>query len=681
MSIFYKNLAESRVNQSDTNNTTGNAARWLYIPVRHTDIGGASVPKKPKSFFIVKKFNATQTASISASLSGDASMIFDERGNIKTPEFTFKNPTVSNNSSIPTSSFTIAQNASLSQNGAIYRYDGGNIVFNKTLTYFLYKKDGVFYLLYNPMHRKHFKDFYNSVPGKQYGTSSLDADPDPARELFLSHIFANYCETVVDTSDPTRPENRYYADPTCQCFLNTKQAVENTYFEGNKVTYCTDPSNPDCVPSQAANVITGTANDSPVVCIAPGCQYSGYNTDSFYPSFRQSNTSDQGCPSSIQVSTCSTILQAGDDINVDDSTKFINKCLSSTNEDQINWKCNNDKVCVINSTGAYTSKGECEASCGTYSCLNYTCEYSQGPPVNPATAYDTEIQCTENCAPRPDTYSCNANTGQCELDPNSTLSLEECQAQCKFKCIDGACAKDSTGVSLIECSTNCNIKYSCVNNQCVVDPNGALTLEQCQSPSQGCILKYSCINGECQQDPNGTLTYAECVNTCISTGYDCLNGLCVPIQGGGKYISRNDCLDECGVSTYSCVDGECKLSAEGKYETESDCKNQCGVSSSDKTKKFRCVNNECKESPTGQYDTEWECLASCNPVKAEMDKLLGLEGKDHEYTYLYIIGGCIILLIIVLILLQSLAGGGKSPDSQPNIVVNLPPGLLPQGSQ
>ena len=64
--------------------------------------------------------------------------------------------------------------------------------------------------------------------------------------------------------------------------------------------------------------------------------------------------------------------------------------------------------------------------------------------------------------------------------------------------------------------------YSCVNGQCVPDPNGAYTslgacLEACRvpPPPPPPAPRYSCVNGQCVQDPNGTYaSLGACLEAC-----------------------------------------------------------------------------------------------------------------------------------------------------------------------
>jgi hypothetical protein len=65
-------------------------------------------------------------------------------------------------------------------------------------------------------------------------------------------------------------------------------------------------------------------------------------------------------------------------------------------------------------------------------------------------------------------------------------------------------------------------RYSCVNGQCVPDPNGAYAslsacLEACRvpPPPPPPPTRYSCINGQCVPDPNGTYaSLGACVEAC-----------------------------------------------------------------------------------------------------------------------------------------------------------------------
>jgi hypothetical protein len=67
-------------------------------------------------------------------------------------------------------------------------------------------------------------------------------------------------------------------------------------------------------------------------------------------------------------------------------------------------------------------------------------------------------------------------------------------------------------------------RYSCVNGQCVTDPNGAYTslgacLEACRvpppPPPPPPAIRYSCVNGQCVQDPIGNYaSLGACMEAC-----------------------------------------------------------------------------------------------------------------------------------------------------------------------
>lgn len=97
------------------------------------------------------------------------------------------------------------------------------------------------------------------------------------------------------------------------------------------------------------------------------------------------------------------------------------------------------------------------------------------------------------------------------------MSDHDCGCDCKKIIVQ--CGPGSGGVPTPPPTT----RYSCINGQCVPDPNGAYAslgacLEACQVTPPPPQTRYSCINGQCVPDPNGAyVSLGACLEACRLT--------------------------------------------------------------------------------------------------------------------------------------------------------------------
>ena len=260
--------------------------------------------------------------------------------------------------------------------------------------------------------------------------------------------------------------------------------------------------------------------------------------------------------------------------------------------------CNPDEACFT--SNGYTSVDDCStrSSACNISTLHGCCG-------QPGQGVRKEVS----------TYSCQA--GVCKPDPNSTLSLEQCQATgCKYQCdpISRQCVwNPNPYAASVEDYATCmatGCQYVCdeANRQCVRNKAGIQTLDECTTA--GCPVKHRCNGTKCVPDPTGTQTKAECEAFSCPVRYKCSNTgttyndySCV--QAGkneaGPFVSAQECKSTCPVE-YSC-DGDICNPTPGSRLTEFECKQQCPW-------KYNCDNGECVQSPTGQSTLE-ACQYDC----------------------------------------------------------------------
>ena len=303
--VFMKNLLNDKANTNF----------WLQIEKTH--------------FFIIHKFTDTTFVKEIADGITDKSIVFDENGNIKTKTKNFINPLTSVDS--------INTNKTLTYLLSLDGYKNTeNLFLNENMKYILTSKENTYYLFYNPIHRKSFKDYYSGIPNDDlsFGTTTGDN---------LQGIFKDYCESLLDS--------KVFADPTCQCFFSPQQNINNAYFGKNSV----QTQGP--IDGQIQNMLYGTKHSHKAVCLAPGCEYTGVdNSSSFLSDFVDNNSDCQ------QVNElCKDIVQREQAKN----TYIYNKC--NTSPAQPKYYCNKTtKTCSTTGTGTgYDRIDDCDKNCSS----------------------------------------------------------------------------------------------------------------------------------------------------------------------------------------------------------------------------------------------------------------------------------------------------------------------------
>jgi hypothetical protein len=275
-----------------------------------------------------------------------------------------------------------------------------DFVANTDLTYFYYwNEDEEYYsLLYNPVHRENFSNYVNS-----------SASIDPVQKILNA-----YCYNTISIDSDTGEE--YYSDPTCNYFyintltrgnttntgLSGYQAVPNTLYAGNKVTY-------DDVPD---GVFT---NQILPLCSAPAMYYKFKNIDLTTDSLKAAGSDDyptdttlgktiyyyrkkavgntcENVSFSSEYVDCSIAIDSAGDTNAT-NTNLINKC--STDGD-------------VPGAGDENSAGETITG---YDCINKVCTQStQALP-----GYSTLEECTSS--------TCQANSTGSFLSTGAIIGI------------------------------------------------------------------------------------------------------------------------------------------------------------------------------------------------------------------------------------------------------------------
>ena len=230
---------------------------------------------------------------------------------------------------------------------------------------------------------------------------------------------------------------------------------------------------------------------------------------------------------------------------------------------------------------------------------NQNNENNNGTNAN-ANANNGDVECTPdsaepNCDPG---FSCiNA---ECVEDPECTMSSECGEG---FSCIDQECVEDPECTDTSECGDG----FSCIDQECVENP-------ECET-SDECDEGFSCIDQECVETP--TCSDAD---DC-EEGFSCVNQECV--EDPECQVS-----DECDEG-FSCIDQECV------EDPECTLNEHCDAG-------YSCVNQECVEDPECTIDAQCDDGYSCVNQQCEEDAPECSSAQDCGEGFDCVDGDCVI---------------------------------------
>lgn len=296
------------------------------------------------------------------------------------------------------------------------------------------------------------------------------------------------------------------------------------------------------------------------------------------------------------------------------------------------WSCNrNTGDCQLDAEGDFEEQESCQETCKPF---GYACDADGVCRKDPESELTLE-ECQAVCR-----FSCDPAGEGCYLDPKSEMTKSECQKGCLFSCESGnclptfgrgqpyldcrrdcrykcneqkQCVQDPSGRSLAECQKDCKGRYDCVGKDCVVNENGRYdSLDLCK---QRCALpdRYSCVGKQCVVDKEGLFeTLEECEESCLR--YSCEGTRCVAGQQGE--MTWEECDQSCD-PRYLCIDYECARDPKGVPLDQ--CRQGCDYSRT----RFSCSKG-CYEDPNGIYYGIQECRSKCGSVRFDCDKKTGM---------------------------------------------------------
>jgi hypothetical protein len=283
----------------DMVNNNLNKKLWIELEIPFSRTPGNTSSKA--NFFIVKTFSSSDSQKIIDGIYNKLNFFFDDHGNIKIKDnddeiFSFKNPLSTHvmDFSNPGNIF-----ADKMLNGQLLReIVRKDFILNSNSKWILYTLDSVCYLLYNPLHRNSFKNFYN----QKLGPSSNGV----ASNSTFDNLFNKYCEITSSPNNINNKSLRKYSDNACNC-IRLDDCIDNA--AGAKITDI-----------KFRNSVGKTCT-----CIAPNCSdkqnlyidnssfmYSDYNS---YARRIRNSLSDGKCPETKLI-LCSTNIDSAGNSNL-----------------------------------------------------------------------------------------------------------------------------------------------------------------------------------------------------------------------------------------------------------------------------------------------------------------------------------------------------------------------------
>ena len=328
-----------------------NALLWkkIYTDRTMTSAGGDGGYTEQKgitddgSFFVVATFNNTSAVKgndIYAFLTDVKKLSFDQYGNIQFGSTSWSNPLFK-----PPKPFEAT--------GYVSSGDLDRVV-SSSGKWFLFRDkersttgNQIYYLLYNPIHSKAYNSYYNSIPVPVTTSNNKNikdfskrlSDPLPQKYCEMMAAKPNNSTTtsnihyqqhwdgfdIYDINGPGGPNSpgsdghRYYADVLCNAIYNRECT-----------NYSTGSQNPpgSQISVRGANI---RVLDQNCDCLSDLRQKSISNhEDSFISGFvldshAQKNGGNSECPTSLEITTCSQIINSAGSFNAKDS-KFNQIC-------------------------------------------------------------------------------------------------------------------------------------------------------------------------------------------------------------------------------------------------------------------------------------------------------------------------------------------------------------------
>ena len=334
--VFIRNLGD--IDQAKFKDTDVNKRRWLKIKSGMINRDGSGVPVTDSNgnlsfiqernirWFIIHRFSEDETKTIKrAILNYPQNFIFNRYGNLKISvkdwsdkdEYTkvvFDNPTTPI-SSLEGNLLSERKYQDSNKYGDVFTYDE-NIVMSEGLKYILYfdEDSKTYCILYNPIHRKAFLKYYNSLNKENLRRGLTDLTRPEIHQVNLRDPLNLACNATLVGNG----EDSSIADPTCN-LLTPVNCKVSSFVNKNMVNF---PAADSEVVQRAMEVLGDK-------CLCAGGIINFVNNASLDNSYINSflkNTQPQ-CPKNLEINTvvCENILKSSGGVEVE-SSQIRNQC-------------------------------------------------------------------------------------------------------------------------------------------------------------------------------------------------------------------------------------------------------------------------------------------------------------------------------------------------------------------
>lgn len=279
-------------------------------------------------FLILRKFDASTSSILRSALtSRPDTFIFNDDGNISCVADNGTTKTY-RHANTATDTFPVSGNSikDLQRASEQYVYSVSRVI-SRNLKFLLVDVESRYYILYNPLHRAEFRDYYNqSIElGGPNGNVSWGATTIPdENHIDLQRILESYCSAlVVQPHGTVADDERAYLDPTCKMFLGAIDCQIGSVMNKNRVMH---PAHQVAALEPIWRMMGSSSSQESIPnCVCMGSVYNTINanldgSNSFMLNFKNMTK----CDPNIVYNTCTNIVQ-GNNVTMAASS-LANQC-------------------------------------------------------------------------------------------------------------------------------------------------------------------------------------------------------------------------------------------------------------------------------------------------------------------------------------------------------------------
>lgn len=268
-------------------------------------------------FFIVKKLTKEESEKVTKGLNYPSKFYFSDYGNIQgstngSDTFVILHSLRIND--IARTADSLEQLTKKHENQ--FKYDYNNVI-TEDLKFILHKKNNIWYILYNPIHRQDFKKYYENLI-KSPKAKAWAGTTDSSSFIDTTTLFRDYCKSFVVNKDPSFPKENAYMDPVCNMILSPDSCAENAFFGVNLSEYSYNKN----TFKEVINTFTSKQKGiEPCLAWGPSSNFinespldaTNNNSTSFITKFRNRDKYD----STMELNVCNSEISTAGNANLD----------------------------------------------------------------------------------------------------------------------------------------------------------------------------------------------------------------------------------------------------------------------------------------------------------------------------------------------------------------------------